>query len=220
MLWHRLRYQARVYAFSDLAAGQREIGEAVEILLVDDGLRQKELGCSLSIMTVNGSVMPSPFPMGDGRVDVDRLPATDIVWRYKVELANAVADPRIVESRYRVEGLVNWKGEFMASNELRGKAVTVVSGVARPDSLLKSVTSLGAKIMEVYEFGDHEKFVFPKRTDNSSLVITTEKDLHRMGAPPHVWALRIGLEFVGGRSTLDRLVSAQLASLGRSTCDS
>ena len=79
-------------------------------------------------------------------------------------------------------------GRLLNTDALKGKTVTVISGIANPDSFEHSLVSLGINIGLSFRFPDH--FVYRKQVMNDivkktqeiniSTIITTEKDLVRM----------------------------------------
>jgi tetraacyldisaccharide 4'-kinase len=85
---------------------------------------------------------------------------------------------------------------------LKGMKVLAFSGIARPRSFEEDLRSLGLNLVESIRFRDHQAFGAPQvervrtaaRRSEAELIVTTEKDLTRLGTvrfPVPLYTLRI-----------------------------
>jgi tetraacyldisaccharide 4'-kinase len=73
-------------------------------------------------------------------------------------------------------------GESRALDSLEGQAVTVFCGIGNPESLVATLTSLGAKVGRVIAKGDHVS-AQEHEVPRDGLIVTTEKDAVRDTLP-------------------------------------
>lgn len=113
-------------------------------------------------------------------------------------------------------------GSSPAAPDLKGAAVVVATGIARPEKLYSHLTSAGAKVVGL-KFPDHHFFTaddmdkianaYQSIESEQKMVIVTEKDAMRLtpeltarlkGVP--VYYLPIQVEFLAGQAQFDGLV--------------
>lgn len=109
----------------------------------------------------------------------------------------------------------------MGENELlrlRGRTAVIFSAIADNEGFRRSLEALGVNVEHHFCFRDHHRFtpgeiqeILHRSGDlGVSLVVTTEKDYARLGAP-EVWpvelaVLGVDIEFVGGESRFNELL--------------
>ncbi|MFN7560627.1 MAG: tetraacyldisaccharide 4'-kinase, partial [Prosthecobacter sp.] len=125
----------------------------------------------------------------------------------------------IIECRHRPMHFEEIQtGEKMALEEMRGKFVGALSGIAVPESFEHGLRRLGARIEITSRFPDHHRFHGPEiiqfierctRRDVHCMV-TTEKDFVRFPKLPKLdipfYFMRVEIEIVKGREVFDKLV--------------
>jgi 3-deoxy-D-manno-octulosonic-acid transferase len=126
--------------------------------------------------------------------------------------------PPPVPSRFRAEALVHVAtGEVRKAEALAGRAVMAFSGIGNPGSFRALLEQAGFRIAGEMVFADHHDYAAADlesvraqaRRSGADLIVTTEKDAGK-AAPllkdgEQVWAVRIGLDILGGREQWDRL---------------
>jgi tetraacyldisaccharide 4'-kinase len=103
-------------------------------------------------------------------------------------------------------------GEPIPLSHLRGRAVGVLSGIARPASLRESVAALGGQIVAERTFADHHVYRpadVGDLAEHAPLWITTEKDALKIPVSwvrrAEVWSLAIALDVPDASALLDWL---------------
>ncbi len=88
----------------------------------------------------------------------------------------------VFECAIAAESVITPAGETQAAgNALRGAAVTLVSGIARPDQFEESVKGFGATVTRHHIFADHHRFTDAELdAATGGLLLTTRKDAARM----------------------------------------
>ena len=188
-----------------------------DVVVLDDGFQHIRLKRDLDIVLVdagnplgNGKL----FPAGILREPLGALKRAHAVLITKIE-STADVNPlketiqrntraRIFTSQQVPVDLIDYRSnDIKPLSALRGSKVLAMSGIARPDSFIKLLRSLGADIAAVCTYPDHFDYkktdlaaVFQRAADEKvSMIVTTEKDairlknLHADG----IWALRIDL---------------------------
>jgi tetraacyldisaccharide-1-P 4'-kinase len=109
----------------------------------------------------------------------------------------------------------------LSLDSLRDRRVGLLSGVARPASVRRTLEGLGAHVVEERRFRDHYEYTQKdcRDLDHSTLMwITTEKDalkiLPEWVGNDTLWFLRIEVEIDEEDAVLDRL-EARLQATGR-----
>ncbi|OGX31741.1 MAG: tetraacyldisaccharide 4'-kinase [Omnitrophica WOR_2 bacterium RIFCSPLOWO2_12_FULL_46_30] len=221
-------------------------GYGVEAVLLDDGFQQWRIKKDLEIVVIDAA---SPFgnrhmiPRGVLREPLSALRRADIFVLTKINLlsqdTSALRDflrlmnpqAEIFESAYEPMGfyLVSsagrddsqpGRGALLNVDALRGKTVTLVSGIANPDSFEHLIRRLGIGIGLSFQFPDHyayqeplmEDIVKKSRAQNIDTIVTTEKDSVRMpaktsGAQISIFALRIELKITNNEKEFFNRIS-------------
>ena len=191
-----------------------------DVAILDDGFQHMGLKRDLNIVLIDAA---DPFgscrlfPAGILREPLTALKRADIVLitrsdrtenvgRLKEIIGQFTGAP-IFTARYLPRDLVDVStGETRPLDFLRGKPVFAFAGIARPDSFISLLGTLGASVTGTAVYSDHYTYT---RSDlaglirqagehNSSLLATTEKDGVRLKdmAPGGIWAVRVDLEIV------------------------
>jgi tetraacyldisaccharide-1-P 4'-kinase len=124
-------------------------------------------------------------------------------------------------SRNPVELVALGQTEKRSLDSLRGRRVGLLTGVARPESVRRTVEALGACVVAERRFRDHHTYTAKDchGLDHSSLMwMTTEKDalkiLPEWLGDDTLWVLRIEIEIDEEEAVLDCL-EARLHASGR-----
>jgi len=188
-----------------------------DVVVLDDGFQHIRLKRDLDIVLVdagnpwgNGKL----FPAGILREPLGALKRAHAVLITKIESTGDVkalketiqrnTRARIFTSQQVPVDLIDYRSnQIKPLSALRGSKVLAISGIARPDSFIKLLTSLGADIVASCTYPDHFDYkkkdlaaFFQRAADEKiSMIVTTEKDairlknLHAEG----IWSLRIDL---------------------------
>jgi tetraacyldisaccharide 4'-kinase len=202
----RKRYQAALRALQLFSP---------DVIVLDDGFQHIQLKRDLDIVLLdagnsfgNGKL----FPAGILREPIKALKRAQAVLITKTDITTDVGKlketiqrhtgARIFTSRQVPVDLIDYRSsDVKPLIALRGSKVLALSGIARPDSFIVLLKSLGADIAAACTYRDHFDYqksdlaaVFQKAADEKiSMIVTTEKDairLKKMHAEG-VWALRI-----------------------------
>ncbi len=212
-----------------VAVGRRACSVfGAEVLILDDGFHHHPLHRDIDMVMVdahfgfgNRKVLPrgllreplSALRFADviGVVDgpVSDLPAADLETIQSLEpdvkLFTAYKKPR------RLRPLEGGIGESPES--LVGAEVGLIAGLARPESLRRTIEHLGAKVVAERTFGDHHRYRsrdLQRLASDVPIWITTEKDAVKITpawvAGADVRVLSIELEVSDAKVLLDWLV--------------
>jgi len=203
-----------------------------DVAILDDGFQHIGLKRDLNIALID-AVDPfgsgKLFPAGILREPLNALKRADIVLISKADSAGSVlkiketvakiTDAPIFTARYAPRDLLNvTTGEKRPLNFLRGKPVFAFAGIARPDSFVSLLKTLGAELSGTAIYQDHYSYSRSDLEDilrkadacKAVLLATTEKDGVRLSGmkPEGVWAVRIDLEVVEGSSWEEAVLKA------------
>ena len=181
-------------------SAKKAVKLGADVLVLDDGFQHRRLGRNLDVLLLD---CPFPFakdhlfPRGMLREPVSSLRRAGIIVLSKVDRIDKDQQEKIVR---RINGLapgvpiVSAKHEPMimtdtagagySPEELQGKKVYLVSGIADPEYFAYTVKKTGAVVVGVLKFPDHYKYrqmdidrVFAKCFSSSvEVILTTEKD--------------------------------------------
>ena len=209
------------------------------VLVLDDGFQHRRLRRDLDVVVLDAS---NPWgnghclPRGPNREPAAALRRAGLLWLTHVDrggpgaledlrsLARAHTGRDPVESRHAPRDILDASLEqSFGLASLAGRRVALLTGVARPESVRRTVEALGAEVALSRDFADHHPFT-PEEVDEAlaaaaqagaELVVTTEKDAVRL--PPdrardeRLRALRIDAEVVGGAAALEGALGAALS---------
>jgi tetraacyldisaccharide 4'-kinase len=223
-------------ALAELAVARH----AADALLLDDGLQHRALARDLDVVVLdaanplgNGWLLPA----GPGREPAAALRRAGLVWLSRVDqaapavlerwraLAHAATGRMPVESRHApldvVDGLLE---RSLGPDVLRGRAVLLLCGLARPGAFRRTVEGLGARVVAERRHPDHHRFTPAELAEalaaaaaaGAELVVTTEKDAVRLepgqACEPRLAVVRIEAEVLAGAAALDEVLDAALAA--------
>lgn len=203
-----------------------------DVLVLDDGLQYLKLKHRHDIVLIDKT---APFgsnghmlPRGTLREPPRNLRRASYIFITKsdgdsedlvqqIRRYNKAAE--IIECRHRPLHFENIEtGEKMALEEMRGKFVGALSGIAVPESFENGLRRLGARVEITARFPDHHRFDGPEivqfiercgRRDVHCMV-TTEKDFVRFPKLPKLdipfYFMRVEIEIVKGREVFEKLV--------------
>jgi tetraacyldisaccharide 4'-kinase len=218
------------------ALAGKAVALGADLLLLDDGFQHRRLRRDLDVVVLDAG---NPWgnghclPRGPNREPPSALRRAGLVWLGHADRASAAALEQLrelartctgrapVESRHAPRDLVDGRlaGRFPL-DELAGRRVGLLTGVAHPGSVQRTVEGLGASVVQQFAFPDHHRFTEREVADalaatsraGASLLLTTEKDAVRL--PPgqagddRVRVVRIDAEVLSGapdlQAALDR----------------
>ena len=209
-----------------------------DVLLLDDGFQHRRLGRDLDVVVLDAS---NPWgnghclPFGPNREPRSALRRAGLVWLTHADRASSAGLEALrdlsaretgrapVESRHAPRDLTDGRLErLFPLAELAGRRVGLLTGVARPDSVRRTVEALGAEVVATFEFPDHQRFTEGMVRDaveaagraGAGLLVTTEKDAVRLpegvAGDERIRTLRIDAEVVRGGDVLDAALGAVL----------
>jgi tetraacyldisaccharide 4'-kinase len=171
-----------------------------DVLVLDDGFQHRRLHRDLDIVLIDATDPWGPgaiFPRGTlreskkslGRAGlivltrVDQVPSSTKTKMIE-EIRKWNSECEILEASHRPHSLIQETGETHPPEWLQNKRILAFSGIGNPKSFEKTLTNLGAVIVETRHFQDHHPY---DRNDVESLtnwanqhyvdaVVTTQKD--------------------------------------------
>ena len=198
----------------------REYG--ADAVILDDGFQQWKIKKDLEIVVISAV---NPFgnrhmlPRGILREPLSSLKRADCFVLTKTDFSPKVQalkaslgliNPRaqIVESIHSPVGLypLNQPDALLGVDTLKGKTITLMCGIADPDSFEGTLKRLSVNIGLSFRFSDHypyqesdiEEILGKSRERNIEIVVTTEKDASRIprlaiSKGPRIFVLKIQL---------------------------
>lgn len=213
-----------------------------QIVILDDGFQHHRLARDLDVVCIDGPGGVGNrrlLPAGPLREPVSMLRHADWLCVMdgqrsdKGSAGESLREAKIVESFEDSGGHVVWasrnpvelvsldQSHKLSLDSLRGRHVGLLSGVARPASVRRTLERLGAHVVEERRFRDHYEYTQKdcRDLDHSTLMwITTEKDALKILpdwlGDNTLWFLRIEVEIDEEDAVLDRL-EARLQATGR-----
>jgi tetraacyldisaccharide 4'-kinase len=216
----------------------RAVALGADVLLLDDGFQHRRLRRDLDVVVVDAT---NPWgnghclPYGPNREPRSALRRAGLVWLTHADratpagldslrsLALASTGRPPVESRHAPRDLTDGllRGTFPL-DALSGRRVALLTGVARPASVRRTVEGLGGTVVAAAAFPDHHRFSSAEVEEvlraadraGAGWVVTTEKDAVRLPEPlagdPRLRVLRIDVEVTGGGDALAEALAAAL----------
>jgi tetraacyldisaccharide 4'-kinase len=204
-----------------------------DVAILDDGFQHIRLRRDLNIVLID-AVDPFGsgrlFPAGILREPLTALRRADLVLITRADSAGNIVQlketvgrhshARIFTARYVPRDLMDVAtGETRPLDFLAGKQVFAFAGIARPDSFISLLRSLGTVITGTSVYQDHHAYSTPDLTNlvrqagecGSAILVTTEKDGVRLRdmAQEGIWAVRIDLEVVENSAWEETLLKAR-----------
>jgi tetraacyldisaccharide 4'-kinase len=169
------------------------------VIVMDDGLQNPSLAKDLAIVLVDGQ-----RGIGNGRV----IPAGPLRAPLAIQLARTQALVVVgpPEGAATVLGVARPRGIaiFYARIEpdhnvvaaIGRRQVLAFAGIGDPDKFFATLAEAGIEVAERLSFPDHHRYTAAQAQDliarakaSNLMLLTTEKDLMRLGGDPHVAAL-------------------------------
>lgn len=206
----------------------------VDCLVLDDGFQHLGLDRDVNLLLVDSSDpagMKDLLPVGRLREPLgeagrasdivltrveDESMIPDVLGPIEVALGSTI-NP--ITTRFTIKKLVG-TSESMPLSDVREKRALIFSGIGSPNPFRRMVTALGVQVADELVFRDHEAYDPPtvqeiyRRIEQSrpDVVLTTEKDLIKVqsnwSVPMPLFAVCLELEFLNGRSRLERALAA------------
>jgi tetraacyldisaccharide 4'-kinase len=187
-----------------VATGRAAVAQGATVLLLDDGFQHRRLHRDVDILVDGGEGNGWVLPAGPLREPASGRRRATLVW-------GRDGLPGDVEARYVVSQVRRPNGSIVELEAFVGRAVVVLTGVARPERVRATLEDAGVRVAELCAFPDHHAFtaeelqrVKDRASEHLAVVVTTEKDAERLTVAFHVLVQRV--EVTKGL--------ARLASLG------
>lgn len=209
--------------------------ELPDVVLLDDGHQHLKLKRNLNIVLFDALMPPERYhvaPLGYMREGFSALKDADMI---VIGRASQVEDARLNDLRNLISkhcrpdikfSLMDYKptGFFdssyqksLAPEEIQGKKVICLAGIASPDSFFNLVESMGADVIERLSFPDHYFFnveeveeIMERANKENAYVVTTEKDIvkiRRITDSPRLLYLEIQVDFLSGKEEALEIIS-------------
>lgn len=213
--------------------------EQPDVVLLDDGHQHLKLGRNMNIVMFDALSPISKYkvaPRGYLRegfsalsdADFIIIGRSDLVSRKKIEMLKSFIKSKLnkeipfAEIAYAPKGIFNGNfSEAYSIQDLSGKKVYLISGVASPESFFTLIAEMGAEIVERYVYPDHYYFTakemenhYKAASDMGAIVLTTEKDIVKMRKViegEKVFYIDIQVEFKNGEKELINKLEESLA---------
>lgn len=201
-----------------------------EVVVLDDGFQHRAIERVFDIVLVDDRTGPL-LPAGPARERPGALRRADAVLLVSrgdatrpISVPPSAAGKRVHRVRFEASALVESAGRLWKEvplGSLAGRRVVAVVGVAKPDSFYDLLRGWDATIEDVFEFPDHHRYT---RADwqsisrsglHADLVVTTEKDLVKLGEFPFATGKLVALRIVPCVERSEELIEAVLAGIGR-----
>lgn len=195
--------------------------EGVELIFLEDGMQNRRIARDIDIVVMDGRdlfgqnhFLPRGF-LREGRkslarahlIIINNIDSEEEYIEKKEQIAQHTS-ALIVATKMQVSSILDFKGSKIDS--LADKKVGLFCGIARPEYFESTVKSQGAAIVSKHTIPDHcefdpqalDKFSLNCQKSGAELLLCTEKDRVRFGAPlnlslPVAW-LQMELAIVGG----------------------
>ena len=201
-------------------AARRARGLGARVVVLDSGFQHRRLERDLDVVALDGSRLgEAMLPEGDLREPLSALARADLL-AYHAPPPGTALPARGFAYRLVPTLLVDLDlNEVGPPTDLAGKRVLVVAGIARPERVTDAVAAMGARVVAIERWHDHqvvglrvrERLARLARRSGAQLVVTTEKDAVRLMPLSGVEAvaLRVEVQLGEGATVLEE-------SLGRS----
>jgi tetraacyldisaccharide 4'-kinase len=214
-----------------------------ELLVLDDGFQHRRLARDLDLLLIDttrpwgyGHLLPRGLlrePLSSLRrahvVILTRcdLVSEDSVHEVRRRIERLAPHVSLAESVHRPLSLMNGDGDIREVNTLQGEDVAVFSGIGNPEAFVRTLTTLGCRVIATRNYPDHHRYSlqdvealtdWARSFPEGTAIVTTQKDLVKLrlsvlGGRP-LWALRVGLAFTAGEEALHTLFARVLAGMG------
>lgn len=178
-----------------------------DLLLCDDGLqhtvlaRDVEIGVFDARGTGNGWLLPAgplrePWPRPLDVLLWTEPPAPAVRERLEAAWRRAPAPPAFVATRALAAQALRSDGGQVPLASLRGRPLTALAGIARPESFFAMLRAAGLQLAHTEALPDHYSFdSLPRSVHAGQTLICTEKDAAKLWrAAPQALAVPLQLE--------------------------
>jgi tetraacyldisaccharide 4'-kinase len=204
-----------------VAAARRAVSDGARALVLDDGFQHRRLhrDCDIVLVCPEDLDPCTPVaPRGPLRERARALGRAHLVAGFDAEWAFRPDAPKILLGT-AIAGLVGPEGTVEPIEP--GRRAFLFAGIARPERFVRDAAAAGIEVAGVRLFRDHHWFdqreldavASDARALCADLLVTTEKDLVRIGAPrsvPRLLALRREIVVVRGAGLLDEAIERAL----------
>ncbi len=171
-----------------------------DFILLDDAFQHRAIERDLDIVLINSQIqekMNKLLPYGLLREPKNQLKRADIIFLTKTNLGefepslSASLDVPVFKSFMVTQSILkSISGDTLGIDAISAKNVFAVSGLGDPESFHSSITRMGAHISGHYTKPDHynysdddvNKIIKHAQQTSADLIITTEKDLVKLGS--------------------------------------
>jgi tetraacyldisaccharide 4'-kinase len=203
-----------------------------DAIVLDDGFQHRAIERVFDNVVIDersGPLLPAG-PAREGPSALRRADAVLLVSRGDAtgpaEAPPSAAGKHVHRVRFEASELIESAGRQwrrVPLGSLAGRRVVAVVGVAKPDSFYDSLQGWEATIDDVFEFPDHHRYThadwqsISRRGLQADLVVTTEKDLVKLGEFPFATGKLVALRIVPHVERSEELIEAVLARVGKPT---
>ena len=169
------------------------------VIVMDDGLQNPSLAKDLAIVLVDGR-----RGIGNGRIIPAGPLRAPLGWQLDRAQALVVVGPpdgaaRIID-RARLRGMAIFHARLDPDSSVIAaigrRKVLAFAGIGDPEKFFATLTAAGIEVAERAGFPDHHRYTAAEAQDllaraqgNGLMLVTTEKDLMRLGGDPQLAAL-------------------------------
>lgn len=165
-----------------VVAEQRQLGN---LFILDDGFQHRRLHRDVDIVAIDPvewSAGETLLPAGRWREPksaVARAHAACVLESPTVSMPSLPIPAFSVKTE--IESLCRHDGEPVPVDELKGRRIVALAGIAKPERFFATLDSMGIQVHEHVRFGDHHRYT-AREIDAlaGDLLITTEKDAVRL----------------------------------------
>lgn len=175
-----------------------------EVIVLDDGFQHRHLARSLDIVVMDAH--RSPFttgllPAGFRREPLSELKRAHCVIITKVQNHDEAA--ALLNNKYITGIQYSFSSSYIPValkdlatgaerplNELPGRSILAVSGIADPENFSRTIASIGGSVAETMAFQDHHRYdrqdvasiIGTMKKIRAEIILTTEKDAVKLNA--------------------------------------
>lgn len=209
LIVHRVPDVIVVKAANRVAGAQKAIELGCDVLLMDDGFQHVALERDENVLLIdainpfgNGHLIPrgilrEPLAAMTRATHITLTRCDQVKEIESLEQQIHVIHPGISIRKTRHAPCGLWRvagGQTMPLDTLRGKDVSAVCGIGHPEAFLRTLESLGARIISRNTYRDHS-IIPASAIPSEGMTITTEKDAMRLRhAGENLWALAVAME--------------------------
>lgn len=208
----------------------------LDVVLLDDGHQHIKIKRKINIVLFDASMPILRYrvaPLGYMRegfhalkdADLVVIGRADVVSKEKLDELKEVLRPHIpldveiAEIGYRPNGFYNASNDLILNVEqIKGKKVIGVAGVANPKSFFKLLEDLGAEVIVTESFPDHHYFKLDEinallsyAKSEDALLVTTEKDMVRIRKiveDETIVFLEVDVHFLSGEEAVIKVIDS------------